>query len=125
MLKPTLEEKGKGIKLTMSLEDAEDLFNTATRYELRDHAFGDTEVIWVKSGVTVGTGYFGAESTVLIELGSVTFKGSDAYRLRKCGRDVVVDRNDESGPESYTEGAIMPALTLEGVLKELTSEEGV
>jgi hypothetical protein len=51
------------------------------------------------------------------------FSGEDARKLRYCGTEGEMSRNDMTGPDSYSEGSIMPGLlTLEGVHKELTGE---
>jgi len=46
------------------------------------------------------------------------FDGRDARELLTCG-SLRVGRNDETGPDTYRDGACMPGLTLEGVRKEL------
>jgi hypothetical protein len=110
----------------MNLEEAKELLNKYERYELRDHAFGDTEIDWINKGDQdpVAWGYFGstgASVTVVWEDQSYEFVRQDAQDLRKCGNEHI-SRNDETGPETYTEGAIMPGLTLDGVLRELSEE---
>jgi hypothetical protein len=58
-------------------------------------------------------------SADVIDIGE--FKNADARELRHCGTEGQVERNDETGPEDYQEGVTMPGLTLEGVLKEITT----
>lgn len=105
--------------------DAKVLLDSCTRRELRDHAFGDTEVTWTKDGHDVGGGYFGRESNVWIKADDgqniVGFEGMEALQLRDCGKEVTIFRNDETGPDTYTEGQTMPGLTKEAVLEELTT----
>lgn len=107
----------------VNVEQAKEILDQADRYELRDHAFGDTEVTWAKDGVEVGGGYFSNFAYVWVEFDEHVFKGDIARALRNCGKEVVVDRNDAEGPDIYVEGKIMPGLTLEGVKQELTQEK--
>lgn len=107
----------------MKIDRAREILNGAIRHELRDHAFGDTEVMWIVDGVEVGGGYFGKTEEVWV-MGSDgekdgCFTGDYACRLRVCGKSSVIERNDETGPDNYAEGVTMPGLTLEGVRKEL------
>lgn len=104
----------------LTVEQAKQILDNAVRHELRDHAFGDTEVTWMIDDVEVGGGYFGTTYDVWINTaGHDGFHGDDAVTLRKCGKDLVVERNDETGPEKYKEGVTMPGLTIEGVRREL------
>jgi hypothetical protein len=108
------------------LDEAIALLSTAKREELRDHAFGDCEVYWMKGDEEIAGGYFGASSRtvqVYFDGGQVTFEGADADRLRECGAVGKVERNDSTGPAAYREGETMPALTLDGVLKEICEPE--
>lgn len=103
------------------LDAAIALLSTATREELRDHAFGDCEVYWRVDGHEVGYGYFGGDhcSVTVNPNEPVTFKGADAQQLRHIGKLGLVERNDSTGPDDYREGDCMPGLTLEGVRREL------
>lgn len=109
----------------MNLKEAGELLDGATREELRDHAFGDAEVFWTKDGIEIANGFFGGGSANVYfkaeegEAG-VTFEGNEARELREKGDLVGVSRNDETGPESYSEGTVMPGLSLEDVRQELT-----
>lgn len=112
----------------MNLESAAELLNTCVRDELRDHAFGDREVSWLKDGTEVAMGYFGSSSSVSIFDGGTdsngiktafSFEDADARRLAECGELASAVRNDTTGPEVYQDGVCMPGLTLEGVRKEL------
>jgi hypothetical protein len=106
----------------MKVEEAAALLNACTRIELRDHAFGDTEVVWRKDGVDIAAGYFsGVSSDVTFYGKDGDFTGPNARELRKCG-NLIVGRNDETGPDEYQEGVVMPGLTLEGVRQELAGE---
>lgn len=106
----------------MDIEEAKNLLNGAVRHELRDHAFGDAELFWELDGEEVGSGYFGSgHASVTISTEEYhNFEGDDARELRKCGTLGDVERNDETGPNTYSEGTTMPGLTLEGVREELT-----
>jgi hypothetical protein len=116
----------------MDISEAKEKLNACERAELRDHAFGDTEVFWYKDGVLVANGYFsGTTADVWIEsnhtLGdpnrvSITFHGAESHELRKCGTEGPVSRNDETGPDDYVEGEIMPGLSKGDVYHELTGE---
>lgn len=106
----------------MTTDDAIAFLSTAKRDELRDHAFGDCEVHWDIGEGTIADGYFGTDErsvTVYFPDGNVTFTGADADKLRNCGARGGVERNDSTGPETYREGACMPGLTRDGVLREL------
>lgn len=110
----------------MNLDEAKEFLNQCERSELRDHAFGDAEVYWSLNGEEVATGYFGSSGTggVSILHNGVTtnFEKDEAQQLRNCGALTNTTRNDETGPDEYQEGVTMPALTLEGVRRELTGE---
>lgn len=92
----------------LTLQDAIKLLGRCTRYESRDHAFGDREVFWRDiDGEEVADGYFGGGSANVYiheQFGGGAFEGSDARNLVQCGRDSVIGRNDETGPDYY-EGA--------------------
>lgn len=104
----------------MELSQAKRLLEECQREELRDHAFGDAEVYWMRHGKEVAFGYFGRDASVSGD--GWSFGGDEAWQLRKCGKLGAVERNDETGPDTYSEGACMPSLTLEGVREELTGE---
>lgn len=111
----------------MELTEAKELLNLCDRWESRDHAFGDREVGWTFDGKDVADGYFGGgHSGVSIHAldGTISwsFDKADAYELAKCGATENIGRNDETGPDTFTEGYIMPGLTKEAVRKELTGE---
>lgn len=109
----------------MNFEEAKTLLNSCERSELRDHAFGDTEICWVLDGAEVADGYFG-NKIASVSVGGRSFFRDEARELRKCGKLVTIERNDTTGPEEYQEGVTMHLLTPEGVLEELTAprEEG-
>lgn len=105
----------------MTLEEAKKLLDECVREELRDHAFGDSEVTWMRGGEEVANGYYGSTAAVG---GSIPhpweFKGHEAQELRECGRLGAVERNDSTGDDVYREGECRYGLTLAGVLAELT-----
>ncbi len=109
----------------MNIETAKQFLDTCVRMELRDHAFGDVEVLWALDAKSdnVGGGYFGDSSTsVWIDSDPpVSFSGDEARKLRNCGTLGEVDRNDSTGPDIYNEGVAMSGLTKEGVFDELNS----
>jgi hypothetical protein len=111
----------------MTLNEAKALLSTTKRSELRDHAFGDCEVYWEREGETaelgneVAYGYFGGDGAQ-VTIGEAHFTHEEARQLRQCGSLGAVGRNDSTGPATYTEGQAMPALTLAGVLEELTTQ---
>lgn len=110
----------------MTLEEAKKILDACKRCELRDHAFGDREIYWFDSrGAEVAFGYFGGDSkpcvgiTVEGDEADGEFYGHAARELAKCGQEGAIDRNDETGPDTYRDGACMPGLTMEGVKKEI------
>jgi hypothetical protein len=87
----------------MTFEDAKKILNSCTRYESRDHSFGDREIYWTREDVEVAEGYFGggdADVFILIPEQKV-FRGEQARELAKCGAIVHIGRNDETGPDNY------------------------
>lgn len=104
----------------MEIHEAKELLNGCTRTELRDHAFGDAEVSWWKDGKEVASGYFGSTMSH-VTIGHIPILGTTARELRYCGVEGHIERNDETGPDDFQEGRIMPGLTLEGVREELTT----
>lgn len=115
----------------MNLEEAKTFLEDTSRHELRDHAFGDMEVTWLKGSLKkdgdvlkeIAHGYSGSSMvsvTIITEDGTVSFSDDDARSLMSCGTLGTVGRNDETGPDEFVEGKIMPGLTLEGVREELT-----
>lgn len=92
----------------MELEEAKRVLNGCTRQELRDHAFGDKEVYWLKGTQEVACGYFGgghAEVSIFKPAkDSTDFTGEDALALRECGTVGEVQRNDETGPDEFVAG---------------------
>lgn len=89
----------------MTLEYASNLLGLCKRMELRDHAFSDREVCWFRGDTEVASGYFGggtAEVWINSEFnGGGTFKGEDAKKLADRGQEVLIERNDETGPDEY------------------------
>ena len=114
----------------MNLDEAKTLLNAAARWELRDHAFGDSEFGWNDAqDYEIAGGYSGGgRCDVWINKpdgDSFGFSGKDADELKKCGTIGVIERNDETGPDQYVEGQIMPGLTKEAVWEELTQGKGM
>lgn len=105
----------------MTLQEAVASLEGSVRIELRDHAFGDTEVMWMKDGFEAGHGYYSGTVTECT-IGDTLFYDKEAVELRNCGK-LQVERNDETGPDEYIEGQVMPGLTLEGVRQELTDAD--
>lgn len=108
----------------MDIDEAKTLLDDCDRIELRDHAFGDVEVTWEKEGVIVATGEFSRQhAQVWIAMGEgnppVTFRGELGRPLRECGTLMTVHRNDETGPDEFKEGEILPGLTKEAVRDEI------
>lgn len=95
----TPEPKTEG----MTFEDAKKILNSCTRYESRDHAFGDREIYWTREDVEVAEGYFGGGSADVFILlpEEEVFRGKLARELAKCGAIVHIGRNDETGPDQY------------------------
>lgn len=111
----------------MNFEEAKTLLNSATRWELRDHAFGDTEFGWTDAqGNHIAEGYSGGgRCSVWFNDPDETYSCDDvdeARELKRCGTLGPVERNDETGPDNYVEGYIMPGLTKEAVREELTTK---
>lgn len=104
----------------MEIDEMKELLNGCTRTELRDHAFGDAEVSWWKDGKEVASGHFSSSHNSVM-IGHIPVQGTTARELRYCGIEGHIERNDETGPDEYFEGTIMPGLTLSGVLEELTA----
>lgn len=108
----------------MDLEEAKAFLSTCKRWELRDHAFGDTEMGWSLGGEDVATGYFGggnASVSIFGEGHRFHAEGEDAQQLRQCGLLKAVGRNDSTGPDEYAEGVMMDGLKMENVFKEITT----
>ena len=106
----------------MTLVEATELLTECHRSELRYHAFGDREVTWTLGTKEVASGYFSGRISEVCVL-DTKFTGSEALHLITTGKTVSVERNDETGPNDYRDGEVMPGLTLEGVRKELTGFE--
>lgn len=108
----------------MDIEEATKILSSAIRSELRDHAFGDMEVTWTKDGIVIADGGFGSSMdyvTIGVEEHTMfSFKNADARKLMSCGTLGKVGRNDETGPDEFVEGQVMPGLTTQGVFDELT-----
>jgi hypothetical protein len=87
-----------------TFEKAKALLKTCHRGELRDHAFGDREVFWMQGETEVASGYFGGttqEVYIHEEFGGGSFQDHEALELAEQGSDVIITRNDETGPDYY------------------------
>jgi len=72
----------------------------------------------------VADGYSGSHSTFCFDdqVDSTQFTQDEIHELFQCGTLGRVKRNDETGPDTYTEGECMPGLTLAGVYDELVGK---
>lgn len=87
----------------MTLLEASDIIRLSTKFECRDHSFGDREVYWEKNGIEIASGYFGSNNQH-VTISGVRFTGQDAYALDRiacfrCKGSIV--RNDETGESIY------------------------
>lgn len=106
----------------MNLDEAKTFLDGCDRHELRDHAFGDMEVSWTKDETEVACGYLGGANTNIDIHGlseDVVFKGDEARALMGCGTLAHRERNDETGPDDFVEGRVMPGLSVDDVHEEL------
>jgi len=117
--------------MKLNFNNARAFLNRCTRDELRDHAFGDAEIAFYLDGVEVAGGFIGSSSPTHSVWATEdsghefeSFTQEQVRELLKCGIRGTVERNDETGPDTFREGVCMPGLTLEGVRKELTNPEG-
>lgn len=101
----------------MTLDEAKEILDQCERDELRDHAFGDSEVSWIRNGKEVASGYFGRTENTYVSFGPYkevrengkivrfealgSFNGDDAEKLRHCGKLGVRERNDSTGLDTY------------------------
>lgn len=107
----------------MELQEAKDILGGCVRSENRDHAFGDCEVFWTKNGLLIAEGYFGGgDASVRIDEPEGSFKGEQAHALRAFGTTGLISRNDETGPDEFVLGEVMPGLSKGDVFHELTGE---
>lgn len=103
----------------MTIDEIKAALEGSTRIELRDHAFGDTEVMWMKGGEQVGYGYYSGE-TAECTIGDTVLFGDEAKAVRSFGT-LQIERNDETGPDEYVEGVVGSRLTMEAVRNEICS----
>ncbi len=78
------------------------LLSECRRDELRDHAFGDAEITWLRGGEVIATGYYGASGpSVSSETDGerFDFDGDLARPLLKLGTLGMVERNDSQGDD--------------------------
>lgn len=107
----------------MNFDEAKEILKAAEKHELRDHAFGDCEITWVNaSNEIVAEGYYAGRTGDMHFTNGSVFRGNEADKLRECFSSEKIYRNDETGPDEFVAGKIMPGLTKEGVLKEITGE---
>jgi len=103
----------------MTFEEAKAILNTCVREELRDHAFGDREIYWTRDGQEIAFGYSGSSVSFGFSGDDTVFSDDEVRELLRCGSLGTVERNDSTGPDTYTDGACMPGLTLAGVREEI------
>lgn len=85
----------------MDLQQAKEFLKDSDRYELRDRAFGDTEVTWEINGDEVASGYFSTRQAEvwIVSESHIAFEADEARQLRDCGHLAQVSRNDTTGPD--------------------------
>jgi len=113
---------------TLNILEVKVLLDQCKRNELRDHAFGDREIYWLHPTLGyIAFGYSGpnVEFTMNNEKGEAIefnppLSETDIRSLFTHGNPDKIIRNDSTGPDTYQEGKVMPGLTLEGVLREIT-----
>jgi len=105
----------------MDVNEAKAILDGCDRDELQDHAFGDMEIAWTRSGFEVAYGFAGRECGVTM-VGGDSFEGEDARLLITCGTLAHVERNDSTGPPDFVLGRIMPGLTREAVKQDLVKQ---
>ncbi len=107
----------------MDISVANIVLNLCDRFELHNHAFGDTEITWQYEGLQIGGGFFNdRQQYVWVRMKNFigNFLSEDADRLRRCGTLVKVSRNESVGPATYMEGLVMRGLSNDDVKEELT-----
>jgi hypothetical protein len=78
--------------------DVRELLSGCVRDELRDHAFGDAEIHWIRHGEMVAEGYRGASGTSVSVLDPHSeWDGLFAVPLLGLGKLGRVERNDSGG----------------------------
>lgn len=107
----------------ISLNEVRDILASCTRSELRDHAFGDREIFWRTSdGEIVAEAYDGSVCSFHYEYEGKKFTSDNEGTLKELfslGITGVVERNDSTGPDEFTQGVVMPGLSEDDILKEL------
>lgn len=106
----------------MEVKEAKAILDDCDRDELRDHAFGDREISWTRSGFEVAYGYDTGKECGVHIVGDTAFEGDDARLLIDCGTLAHVERNDSSGPPDFVPGRIVPGLTRQAVRQELIKQ---
>lgn len=106
----------------MNVKEAKEILDGCDRHELRDHAFGDMEISWTLRGFEVAYGYAGGNQWGVHLVGDTAFEGEEAKQLVVCGKLMHIERNDETGPDDFVVGRIMPGLTREAVKQEVIKQ---
>lgn len=106
----------------MNVKEAVNILNDCDRHELRDHAFGDMEISWTRRGIEIAYGYLDGNTCGVHLVSGTAFSGEDAKTLVGCGTLAHIERNDETGPEDFVPGRIMPGLTREAVKQEVIKQ---
>ncbi len=93
------------LKTVMPLDYAKTFLAASTRDVLKDHAFGDSEVFWLRDGRQIAFGYFGRSKSVSIketkQFGSTSFEDKEAGELEFLGKNGVYERNDAGDPREW------------------------
>lgn len=106
----------------MDVKEAKAILDECDRDELRDHAFGDREISWTRSGFEVAYGFDNGKEVGVHMVGDASFEGDEARNLIDCGELAHVERNDQTGPPDFVVGRIMPGLTRQAVKQELVKQ---
>lgn len=81
----------------MDIPTAKELLAGTKRHVLRDDAFGDAEVEWIRDGEIIATGYFGNNcAEVYFHRAADKFTDDDAWAFRGCGTLGAISLNNEN-----------------------------
>lgn len=90
-------------KPNMPFEYAKTFLAASTRDALVDHAFGDSEVFWLREGREVASGYMGRSSKSVSvnetkHFAATKFQDKEAEELDALGQRGHIDHNDAGDP---------------------------
>lgn len=90
----------------MPLECAKEFLAACTRNELRDDAFGDSEIFWKREDRQVACGYISRDSkSVGVEetkqFAATNFEGAEAITLEDLGQPGKFWKNDAGDPREW------------------------